>query len=271
MRARKRLVATASIVGTATILLSAAASGAQASPEVRFLHAIPGGPTASLQVKGDEGPGATLSGVSFGKTSSYAGAPSGRVTATLVAGGKALGKGTATLRGNGRYTFVAGKDKSGKPEIKVFSSGTAVAGRARVRALHFAPEVPRAQITLGDHDLGTLNEGQAGSYSTVEPGNYPVMANRPGSKDAVVKDAKVDLSAGTASTAYVLGSGGEPTRFVVVQDSVAAPSGGPATGLGGLSGDHTPWLAALLAALAAGTLGGLAFTRVAARGGRVRS
>ena len=55
---------------------------------------------------------------------------------------------------------------------------------------------------------------------------------------------------------------------MVVQDGVDAPEGGPATGLGGLSGgDGAPWLLALLAALAAGTLGGLAFTRAARRRG----
>jgi hypothetical protein len=52
---------------------------------------------------------------------------------------------------------------------------------------------------------------------------------------------------------------------VVVQDAVDAPTGGPATGLGGLSDEGTPWLAALLAALAAGTLGGIAFTRASRR------
>ena len=72
--------------------------------------------------------------------------------------------------------------------------------------------------------------------------------------------------AGTAATAYAVGSAGERTRFVVVADGVAAPSGGPDTGLGGLSGDEgAPWLAALLAALAAGALGGVLYTRAPRR------
>ena len=77
----------------------------------------------------------------------------------------------------------------------------------------------------------------------------------------------MSFAAGTSSTAYAVGSGGERARFVVVQDAVDAPAGGPATGLGGLSGEDTPWLAALLAALAAGALGGLAYTRAARRRG----
>ena len=84
----------------------------------------------------------------------------------------------------------------------------------------------------------------------------------------MIEQTGVNLAAGTASTAYAVGSGGERTRFVVVQDGVDAPAGGPATGLGGLSGDDgAPWLAALLAALAAGTLGGVAYTRAARRRG----
>ena len=85
---------------------------------------------------------------------------------------------------------------------------------------------------------------------------------KPGTKSALATQKGVTASAGSAATAYAVGSAGEPTRFVVVADSVAAPSGAPATGLGGMAGsDGAPWLAALLAALAAGTLGGVLYTR----------
>ena len=76
---------------------------------------------------------------------------------------------------------------------------------------------------------------------TVEPGSYEVMATpaRQRRRRDLEQDG-VNFAAGTASTVYAVGSGGERARFVVVQDGVDAPEGGPATGLGGLSGDDGP-------------------------------
>ena len=109
-----------------------------------------------------------------------------------------------------------------------------------MRAAHDAVELPKADFKLGDQMLGTLDRGDEGDYVTVEPGSYDVMATRPGSDDAVISKKGVSFAAGTASTVYAVGSGGEQARFVVVQDAVDAPEGGPATGLGGLSDDGSP-------------------------------
>jgi hypothetical protein len=54
-------------------------------------------------------------------------------------------------------------------------------------------------------------------------------------------------------------------QFVIAADSTSAPSQAPATGLGGLSDEQTPWALALLAALLAAAGGGAAYT-LASRG-----
>jgi hypothetical protein len=78
----------------------------------------------------------------------------------------------------------------------------------------------------------------------------------------------VSVAAGSATTAVLVGSRGEKARWVLVDDSTVAPSAAPETGLGGLttSNGGIPWLLALLAALGAGTLGGL-IHRSASRAG----
>lgn len=259
--------AAAGVIATATILLSASAGQAAAAAKVNFVHAVPGAGDATLKVSGGSGSAASLSGVGFGESSEYSSGPSGRVTITLTVGGKQAARTTETLADGAGYTVIAEPGRGGGVTLLAYRAGKAEAGSARLRAAHAAAELARADFMVGDRKLGTLARGDSGDYVTVEPGSYAVTARRPGSSDAVIERSGLNLAAGTASTVYAVGSGGERARFVVVQDAVDAPEGGPATGLGGLSGDSAPWLAALFAALAAGALGGVAYTRTARRRG----
>lgn len=255
-----------------TILLSlTGASQAAAATQVRFLHALPGGPTAELTVSGGSGPAATLPTVGFAKTSAAKPGPSGAVTVTLSAGGKKVASAKETLPDGGRYTIVAEKGSGSTPAFKVYRAGKPVPGKSIVRAVHAAPEVGRVTMSLSGNGWGTIGYGQDTGYKPADPGTYDLSATKPGSKTALLSQKGVTATAGTAATAYAVGSAGERTRFVVVQDAVAAPAGAPETGLGGLAGSEgsTPWLAALLAAVAAGTLGGVLYTR--APRGRVRA
>ena len=262
MDTRRGMRAAACVIATATILLSASAGQAAAATQVNFVHAVPGAGDATLQVSGGTGSAVSLSGVGFGEASDYSSGPSGRVTVIFIAGGKQAARTTETLDDDAGYTIVAEPGAGGKVGLMAYRAGEARAGSARLRAANAAGELSRADFMVGDRKLGTLARGDTGNYLTVEPGSYAVTARRPGTSDVVIEQPGVNLAAGTASTAYAIGSGGERARFVMVQDAVDAPEGGPATGLGGLSGDDgTPWLAALLAALAAGALGGVAHTR----------
>ena len=267
MCANRRMRAVAGVIATGTILLLLPAGQAAAEVKLNLLHAVPGAGDATLQVSGGSGSPASVTGVGFGEASKQVSAPSGKVTVTLTVGGKQAARSTQSLTDRSGYTVVAEPGRGGKVELKAVEAGKASAGSARVRAAHDASELPKADFKVGDRMLGTLDRGGQGDYVTVEPGSYDVTVTRPGSDDAVISKEGVSFAAGTASTVYAVGSGGERARFVVVQDAVDAPEGGPATGLGGLSDDGAPWLAALLAALVAGTLGGFVFTRAARRRG----
>jgi hypothetical protein len=98
----------------------------------------------------------------------------------------------------------------------------------------------------------------------LEPGTYKLEAMRPSGKGgALATKSGVNLEAGTSATAVIAGSGGKPTTIIVASEGAVAPTHAPKTGLGGLDGGP-PWLTALLAALAAGVVGGGAY-RLAAR------
>jgi len=257
------------VIFSLSILLSAAGEALAAS-EVRLLHAVPGGAAAQLEISGGEGSPSDLEGVGFGEATEYGEAPSGDTTLTLMAGGEQLGRSTETLEDGARYTAVAVPGGDGAT-IRVYADGKPTPGRTRWRIVHAAPELDEAEFVLDDRVVSALGLGEASDYSTVQPGVYSIGARRPGEEDALVERADVSLVAGTAQTAYLVGSAGERARFAILEDAATAPAQAPETGLGGLADDGAPaWPAALLAAALARTLGGAAYLRAQARSGRRR-
>jgi len=229
---------------------------------LRFVHAVPGAGVASLTADG-----AAVGGpAAFATATSYASVPDGQTSLRVTGpGGKVLARARESLSG-GRFTAVATRS-NGKVVLRVFRDGRARAGRARMRALNVAPELGRVDVALGERTLARgLNPGDAGGYVTADPGTYELKAARRGSRGApLASRPNVNAVAGTASTALLVGSGGEPTRIVVVQDAVATPAAAPATGLGGRDGGPS-WALALAAALAAGALGGAGYAAARRRG-----
>jgi len=263
MRDRRRRVRQfAGVLVITPILLSVAAPNAMAVTEVRFLHAVPGAPDARLQLASDRVPSETLPAAGFANETSYGRVPAGMVTLTLSAGDRRLARSSKRLEDGARYTAVAvpGGDAA---QLRVYRDGEAQGSTARWRMVHAAAEIDSAEAVIDGRDAGLLDPGEATDYESVEPGPHRIALRDPKGGGALVQDGDAALVAGTAQTAYVIGSGGEPTRFVVLEDDAATPSSAPDTGLGGLSppAGGGPWLAALAAALLAGTLGGVLHAR----------
>jgi Domain of unknown function (DUF4397) len=264
MRVRIGGIRATSVIVSAAILLSLAAGDAVAATRVRLLHALPGGPPGQLEVRA-RGQGVTLPATGFGKATEYLSAPAGTVALTLVAGRKPAARASARLADGSRYTVVAERGDGPGAQLRIYRDGAGAPGGVRWRVVHAAPELGSAEVVLDGRARGQLDKATASPYRVAKPGAHRVAVRRPGGSRDVVERSGVNFAAGTAQTAYVVGSGGEPTRFVVLQDGVAAPERGPATGLGGLSDGGRPWAAAFLAALAAGALGGLLYARAGRR------
>lgn len=245
-----------------TMLVGISASNAWAL-EVRLVHAVPGADSARLSAGS-----ASTGPVAFGAVSRPAKVRAGSVTLRLLgqAGNDTLAATTKSLR-EGRYTVVAttrGEDVT----LLVFRDEDPAKGKASLRAIHAAPELGGAELKADGRAVGqALAFEEAGPYVDFEPGTYKVEAMRPsGRGGALATKEGVNLEAGTSATAVVAGSGGEPTTIIVASDGAVAPAKAPQTGLGGMAG-HTPWLLALLAALAAGLAGGTAYTLAGRRHG----
>jgi hypothetical protein len=246
----------------ATMLVGVSASNAWAL-EVRLVHAVPGAGSARLSADGTStGP------VGFAGVSSPVKAADGQLTLRLLdaAGNQTLASTTKQL-GGGSYTVVATK-RGAKVGLLVFRDEGAKKGKASLRAIHAAPELGTADLTAdGTAVAKKLAFARASAYATLEPGTYKLQAMRPsGSGGPLATKAGVNLEAGTSATAVLAGSGGKPTTIIVASDAAVTPAQAPKTGLGGLAG-ASAWLAALLAALAAGAVGGGAYMLAARRNG----
>lgn len=238
-------------------------ASAASQAQVRFVHAVPGVGTAELSV------GGTVVGSSgFGESTDFAAVAAGGQKASLAVSG--VGNLTSDLRleDAGAYTLVA-TPKGKSAELKLFADDSPTAGKARLRLIHASAELGMPDAKLNGKTVAeSLEFGEATPYWTVAPGTYELEIQDPETGDDVMDPQNAALSAGTSWTGVVIGGGGEKARTLLLSDLVSAPTAAPQSGFGGLiDGDGPPWLFAALAALLAGTLGGLTQRALSARGG----
>jgi hypothetical protein len=207
---------------------------------------------------------------SYGHPSSYQACRPGPARVELKVEGQKKPAATAKLDiGKGRYTIIAVPEGK-KVGLRVYKDGEATPGKARLRTINAASELGGAEMRVDGQPMAELRPGRATSYASVPPGRHDLSVTRQdGTGGAIVTRRNAPLVAGTASTAILVGSGGEPTDIVLVSDQTAGPSVAPATGFVGDPGGGAPWLLAALAALAAGWVGGTAYLLAARRDPRL--
>jgi hypothetical protein len=243
-------------------LLSAPAAKTFGATSVRFVSAAPdvGATELTVSVGGsDRDVGGRMP---FGQVSDYVRVDSGPAKLEAKgANGQRVARSALELASGGRYTVVLlARDKGAT--LGVYRDSRAPRGRSQLRAIHAAPELGKVDVRLDRQSVGQDVAFKAATdYRAVEPGKYDLAVRRAGGGGrALASKAGVALTAGSSSTAFVLGTRGEKVRLVVATDATVAPRRAPETGLGGLAGGGGPsWLLAGLAALAAGSLGGAAY------------
>lgn len=244
----------------------AGAGAAQDGARVRFMHAVPGVGAATLKV-GDQ----TVGDADFAQATGFVSVPAGSADLTLDAPDGVTLKGSGDLAAGKSYTIIAlAKGKSAT--LEVYADGVAKEKVARLRMIHASPELGEPDVALGDRQLASsAMYTTATKYGTVAPGDYPFSVTDPKSGKAVIASDPISLPAGTASTAVLVGSGGEQERVVLLADDSVGPTTAPQAGFGGSAREDSgpPWLLALGAAMLAGVLGGAAH-RLAAGRGRAR-
>ncbi len=199
---------------------------------VRFIHAVPGVGTATVDL--DTGTGMhPVGSVGFGQVSGWLSMRTGSFRWALTGGGKTLVRGTATV-GGGAYDIVVLDRKSGVG-LGVYRTQAGRPGTSLVRVIHAAPELGSPELTL-DSKLAvkSLSFTAATPYLSVSPGAHVLGAMKPGTSTSLVPGGTVKLVPGVAYTAVVVGSRGQPVRLVTVIDR-GAPLTRPAATPGGSS------------------------------------
>jgi hypothetical protein len=234
--------------------------------KVRFVHTVPGGDDVQVEATVDGITQRIGRGVGFGEVGKYEDVPAGKVKFELLgANGRPISATDEELRNGARYTFVGLNDKT----PMVLQDGRAAGGTARMRVVQAAPELGDVDVMVGDEAVADgIAYGDVSAYTGLGPGAYSVRVTNPADGSTIASHGAVTLTAGTSSTTFVVGTAGEPVGVVVAGDRTAAPRGAPATGLGGLAGEDSHLLLALLAGFLAALAGGAAYVALTARSRR---
>src|SRR4051794_6533343 len=255
------------------MLVAGPAASAMATAKVRLVNARPGSQPVSLKIVEGSAAPPTFGDAAYGQVTPYvkvsAGSAQIGISGLPSSADASKAQTTEQLEDGHNYTAVALADGSKGYQIEVYTDGSARGKKARLRVIHAAPELGSPNVRLGERTIAEkLAFKEATPYLTVAPGSYGLSVVRPGSSSAVFTK-QVSVSAGTATTAIIAGSGGAPAMVITATDDTKTPAGAPETGLGGLArGGGPPWLLAALAALLAGALGAAAQLSLARRSGR---
>jgi hypothetical protein len=189
---------------------------------VRFVHAVPGVGTATVDVnagKGDQ----TVGSIGFAQSTKYASIRSGSFRWTLKGASKVLASGTTSV-GNGAYDIVIVDNPSGTGvKLDAYKSSSATGGASLLRMIHAAPELGAPMFMIDQHTLaGRLPYTKATRYYSIPPGDHRLSAMKPSlmkmGDPTFYNEKGVGFSRGVAYTAIALGSRGQRVRVVKLID-----------------------------------------------------
>jgi hypothetical protein len=222
-----------------------ALAASQPAGFLRVAYFSPDGPNVDVYIDG----GRILTNVVYKTVGTYQSLPAGSHKVEFRQTGSptsspALAAVTTSLSGGAYYTAAAG-GKAAELTAVAFSDGFTppTAGKAELRALHFAPEVPAVDIAIrgGPVIFSSLGFPEATSYAAVASGSYDLEFRAAGTDQVLLTARGVTIKAGAVESLVGVGGVGRPIEVVQVQDAAAAAAtatgvgGGAGTGLGGMA------------------------------------
>jgi hypothetical protein len=189
---------------------------------IRFIHAVPGVGTATVDVSAG---GATqqVGSISFGQVTPFKSVRAGSFRWTLRGGGKVLASGTSVV-GNGVFDIaILYKPSAPGVQLGIYPAASAKPGTSLVRAIHAAPELGSPMFMLNSHTMASrLPYTHATPYYSITPGSYSLSAMKPSlmkpGDPTLLKDNSVNFVAGDAYSVIAVGSRGQMVRVVRVVD-----------------------------------------------------
>jgi hypothetical protein len=189
---------------------------------VRFVHAVPGVGTATVEVNTGTG-NQNLGSIGFGQVSPWRSIRSGSFRWELTGSGKTLASGTSTV-GNGVYDIVV-LDKPSGPgvELGIYRAVGGTAGTSLVRVIHAVPELGAPMVHVGSTVVANmLPYVKATPYVSIAPGVHALRAMKPWlmkpGDPTLVNAHGVRFLPGVAYSAIMVGSRGQMVRVIRVVD-----------------------------------------------------
>lgn len=204
----------------------------------RIAYFSPDGPAIDVYADGVK----TLSNLAYKTVSSYQRFNAGNHTIDVRAAGASssgaplLSK-VITISG-GTYQTLAAAGKVAQLAAAVFDDGFSgpSTGKAEVRAIHLAPEVPAVDIAVRGGPIIFTNVAfpNATGYSPVSAGTYDLEFRATGKDTVLLVATDIAVKAGVVESLAGVGGVGHPIEVVAIPDAAAAVAvGGTGTGLGG--------------------------------------
>jgi Domain of unknown function (DUF4397) len=227
----------------ASLLALPVAAGAQADPaRVRVAHFSPDAPAVDIYVNDDK----VLSDVPYKTVSDYLELAAGSYDLAVRPAGAAATsdpviEATAEVEAGQAYT-VAAVGALADIALEVFGDDLSApgAGKAKVRVIHAAPEVPAVDVAVegGPTLFEAVEFPSATDYAEVDAGTYPIQVKAAGGDD-VLLEASLEVEAGTIYSVAAVGGAGKDVELLPIVDATGAaqpPAGGISTGAGGTAG-----------------------------------
>jgi hypothetical protein len=250
----------ASLGCVASVAAPASADAVPAIGWVRCANLSPGNPAVDIYLLafGNSGHPTVLRHVSYGDVSSYMEVSAGQYTVAMRPVGASpssppVVSANFMVSAGTNYT-VASLGPAAARRIEVLRDQmTAPKGSALIRVIQASLKQDQVTVSVGGDVLAQqLAFGAVTSYMSVQPGTQTVRFTASGQQTSM----SVSLAAGSVHTIVVLdsSSGLQVDNLTDAAGSSAVPSGGAATGFGGMAPRPASGSAAWLATLAAGLL-----------------
>jgi hypothetical protein len=263
VRRRNLPVLLAGVVAGLTALLAppVVASADQSQAQLRMGYFSSDAPNVDFYVDGQR----AWSNVGYKTISNYIDVAPGQHSFLVRTAGSAadsapVAQAQGSLNAGTFYTAFA-SGKTGELKAAVFSDtfSTPPSGKTVARFVHLAPEVPAVDVAVkgGPVVFNSIGFMQGSQYATVDAGTYNLELHQAGTDKVLFTADGVQLSSGMVQTAIGSGGVGRPVELVKVQDagaSATAPSGGAATGGGGMALRQAAGLAPVALGLVAAAL-----------------
>lgn len=200
---------------------------------VRVVHASPDAPAVDVYVDGNQ----VLTNVPFFTASDYLSVPAGehrfQVTPTGASIDQAVIDATATVAAGQAYTVAAMglvADGSLGPVILSDNLAAPAAGKAHLRVVHASPDTPAVDVKVegGPTLFSNLAFQEAGDYTPVDAGTYPVIVTPAGSDTVALDLGDVALNEGMIYDVFAVGLSGDGSLTVQITTPapMAAATGG---------------------------------------------